>query len=345
MPFARNVLLSLLVITLTVAVGQAQIDFDASRRPPDPMSALRHHTSLNDAMQSVSGSVRWSNNTPAKNATVELVDPVNGHVLFTSYTDDGGMFTMPQVAGGQYQIVAESGTAETSAQLTVESIETTVNLVLSAPAAADAGGPYSVSVAQMQVPEKARKAMKKAQEAVDKRDILRAQQYIAEALAIDPNYAGALTLRGILSMDAKNYPAAENDFDRAIKADNNYSLAYLGMGAAYNIDGKWNEAIRSLDRGVELNPKSWQGYFELAKSYLATRDYQSALSQLQKAQEIKADYAPIHLLRAHILLAMRNYDEAIPELEAYLQANPNGIGSSDARNTLDKVKAFVAVNH
>ena len=66
---------------------------------------------------------------------------------------------------------------------------------------------------------------------------------------LDPDYADALTLRGILELDKKQPEAAIADLDKAIKADANCALAYMVMGSALNMESKYDEAIHALERG------------------------------------------------------------------------------------------------
>ena len=88
-----------------------------------------------------------------------------------------------------------------------------------------------------------------------------------------PNYAEALTLRGVLALNQQDSQAAIADLDKAIQADGNYAMAYMVMGSALNMQSKFDEAIRSLQRGQSLAPNYWQGYFEMGKSYIGKADY------------------------------------------------------------------------
>src|SRR5690349_12531427 len=58
-----------------------------------------------------------------------------------------------------------------------------------------------VSIPQLRVPEKARKSLQKAVEAISKKQTATALRYIAQALEICPRYAEAIALRGVLERD------------------------------------------------------------------------------------------------------------------------------------------------
>jgi len=57
-------------------------------------------------------------------------------------------------------------------------------------------------------PEKARKAFHNAESAIKKQKLDDAEKHLAEALSIYPKYSEALTLRGILKLDAGQLDAA-----------------------------------------------------------------------------------------------------------------------------------------
>ncbi len=201
----------------------------------------------------------------------------------------------------------------------------------------------SISIAQYRVPAKAREAYRKAHEAVEKGKMDDAHKHLTKALELCPNYAEALTLRGVLALNQQDSQAAIADVDKAIQADGNYAMAYMVMGSALNMQSKFDEAIRSLQRGQTLAPNYWQGYFELGKSYIGKADYPSALRQLERAQSLAPeDYPLISLLRAHALLAMKQFPEAMTALQAYLQKEPQGPNSDQARKMLEQAKAYVA---
>lgn len=146
-----------------------------------------------------------------------------------------------------------------------------------------------------------------------------------------------------MSLDGAHPEAALNDFDHAIKSDPGYSLAYTAMAAAFNQLHRFDEAIRSADRAISLSPSSWQSYFEMGKAYVGKADYQRALQQLAKAQGfIPKDYAPLHLVRAHAMLALKNYSDALVELQQFLVLAPQDPNAATARDTVGKLKAYLA---
>ncbi len=304
-----------------------------------PLSALHSHGTENRA---ISGTVRDTNNNPLNDVRVELTD-WNGSVVNSAYTNNSGSFEFSPVPEGRYLIVATSGIQQVSEHVDAGAFSNMVSLRLPVNKPGDGLEGNSVSVAQFRVPAKARDEFNKAHEGLEKGKLEEANKHLAKALELDPDYADALTLRGILELDKKQPEAAIADLDKAIKADANCALAYMVMGSALNMESKYDEAIHILERGESLAPDYWQAHFEMGKSYVGKGDYPAALTQLDRAQGLApAEYPPIYFLRAHVLLAMKQYSEAMTALQTYLQKEPQGANSEKARQMLEQAQALVA---
>jgi Tfp pilus assembly protein PilF len=298
------------------------------------------------ATSSISGSVRTPNDNPVANARVELHDVRTGQYVNATYTAANGTFEITNVPNGNYEVAITQGLHESREQVTVQGMPATVSVRLAADPPPSTGNNSTVSVASMKVPEKARQYLRKAQEAMQKQRTEDAWKEVSRALQIAPEFAEALTARAVLKMDKGATQEAIDDLQKAITADENFPVAYVVMGAAYNLLEKFNDAERVIERSISLNPASWQAYFELSKAELGKQEYEGSLRNLNKAAEFAPkEYGPIHLVRAHVYLGLKNYPEAMSELEAYLERNPQSANAAAARKTLDEVRAFAATKH
>lgn len=332
--------LSLLVLALffcnIYSIAQWPGDASSAAGPRTPSSSSTHDDSF------ISGIVQDMHNAPLHDVRVELTDGT-GRVVTAAYTNAAGSFEFSSVAPGSYTVVASAGLFQASER--VDSSAWRGAVVLHIPAddrPPDGIHGNSVSVAQMRIPDKARDELRKAQAAMDKDKLDEASKHLEKALAISPNYADALTMRAVLELNQKNPETAMADLDKALKADPNLALAYLVMGSTLNMQSKFDDAIRVLQRGESLAPSSWQAHFEMAKAYIGKEDYQNALTHLQRAQSMEpAAYPLIYLLQAHAHLAMKQYSEAMTALEAYLQKEPQGPNSDEARKMLQETQAFL----
>jgi tetratricopeptide (TPR) repeat protein len=299
-------------------------------------------------MASIAGRVVTLDGHPTENARVELRDALTGSSLQSAYTNPAGQFAINNVAAGRYLVVASSGLDQASESIQVTQMSQNPELTLRLPrsfADTSAGDAQTVSVRQMQVPGKARTALKHAREALAKQRFDEAWREVSKALALDPMYAEALVLRGILKLEKNDVMGARIDMEEAVKDDPGFSMGYMALGATYNALSLFDDALRVLDRGVAISPVSWQGYYEMGRAYLGKGDFQASLRQLDKAEQLAPkEFAPMHLIRAHALLGLKAYNDAVAELEAYLSRNPKGQDSDTARDTLQQVRSFMARN-
>jgi len=258
-------------------------------------------------------------------------------------TNSSGSFEFSLAPAGTYLVVATAGLQQVSERVDTSAFPAMVNLRLPANKPEDGVAGHSISVAQYRIPAKAREEYRKAHEALEKGKMDETGKHLARALELCPNYADALTLRGVLALNKKDPQAAMVDLDKAIKADGNYAMAYIVMGSALNMELKFDEAIHTLQRGESLAPNFWQTYFEMGKAYLGKADYPAAFKQLERAENITpTEYPLINLLKGQALLGMKQYPEAMSLLQAFLQKNPQDANCDHARRMLEQAQAFMA---
>src|SRR5215475_10174062 len=287
--------LSLIVLFFTIITGALAQDLGTGNAG----DALGGTATRN--LSSISGLIRTSEGRPAKDARIEVHDRQTGQIVANTYANASGSFEV-NVPRGTYEVVGQLGLQEAREVVSVLAVDAMVSLRFPGPQAPESGDRYSVSVAQMKVPDKARKAFTKAQAAMNQEKMEEANKYVAQALEVHPEYSEALTLRGILKLQANQFQEALADLRRALECDNDYSTAYLAMGAAYNALSQFDDALRVLERGVGLSPTSWQGYFEMGKAFLGKANYEASIRQLNKAENLQPTYSLIHLVKAHALL-------------------------------------------
>ncbi len=329
----RGSLVSFVVLSLGLTCS-AQL----SSLPNSSRLGANANTSPSDRTSTITGTIVSNDGAPIADARVTVRD-LSGMVIASTYSDSRGAYVMMSVPTGSFELVAEKGITQASDRVMISGGDTQANLRIPIQTSAPDGS-STVSVASYRVPEKARKEFEKAQEAMNKNKFEDARKHDDKALQLYPEYAEALTMRGILEMNDGNAPQATDDFDHAIKADPSYALAYTTLGAVYNRNGQYKEAERLLSRAIALKPDSWQSYFEMAKTLLGQADYKKALEFVSKASAISQEYAPIHLVKAHALLGMKLYQDAVGELELFLNREPAGATADAARKTLSAAKAF-----
>ncbi|HYG99184.1 MAG TPA: tetratricopeptide repeat protein [Terriglobales bacterium] len=291
----------------------------------------------------ISGSVRTQDDRPLGNARIEVHEIGTGATVASGYTSPSGVFEITGVRSGSYEVIATSGLSEARDRVRVDGADVTVTLRMPHVTGPD-NTQATISVADMRVPDKARKQYKKAREALAKDKLDETRKYVAKALEIYPQYSDALTLRAITQLASKNLASAAEDLHAAIQYDPSNADAYVAMGALYNTTKRFEDALRVLDRGVALDPTSWHAYFEMARAQLGKSDFEAALRQSTKAEELLGQvYGPVYLVKGHALLGMKNYPAAVEAFEKFLAAEKDDSEAvGEVRQQVDEIKSFMA---
>jgi tetratricopeptide (TPR) repeat protein len=327
-----------ILVTGTLLLAQAPID---TTLHPGMAGSPGSGFNVVDNYGSINGSILTIDGRPITDTQVELHD-TNGTVLAVAYSKANGSFEFTNLPTGQFDVVASRGVDQCHERIRVEHGPAQVTLRMTSPKS-EPGSGNTVSVATLRIPDKAEDEFRKASDAFQKNKLDEAEKHNEKALASVPNYAQALTMRGLLKINRGDIAGGTEALHAAIHNDPNYPLAYFAMGATLNGEGQYTEAQKAIEQGLKIEPTSWQGYFELSKAVMGQHDFRNALKYVVKAEGLGGGvYAPMHLVKAHALLGLKDYDEAATELEQYLAKDSTGPRAEEARRTLDQAKAFSA---
>ena len=309
------------------------VSSSAQAQPLMP-SPNRVHTQL----CSLSGRVTGADGKPAAGVRIEVRDARSAMVVDTTSTKQDGRFEVNSLRAGSYEVVAQAGPSDVRSYVTAQFGEYSVDLRLPANTAPGYGS--TVSIAAMMVPVKARDAYNRARQGFAAGKPERAQKDLDRALQLYPHFAEALTMRGIIEMQGSQVQAAQQDLEEAIRNDGNYGPAYTVLGAIYNAQGRFDDALRTLDYGTAVSPGIWQTYFELAKASMGKKQYQEGLQFAARAEQLSGNgVALLHLLKANAMIPLKLYEDAKRELEAYLRQEPNGKEAERAHRCLAELQA------
>ena len=97
--------------------------------------------------------------------------------------------------------------------------------------------------------------------------------------------------RGVLRLAARDFGAARNDFDSALRIEPQLAEALTNRGAAMIGQGHDADGIAEIDRGLALNPmEPEKAYFNRAIAEERLGDLKSAYADYRKAQTLKPDW-------------------------------------------------------
>ncbi len=143
-----------------------------------------------------------------------------------------------------------------------------------------------VSKNQLLAPEKALRAIKRAQAEISGGHIEQAEKDIARALEIAPHFAVAKVMQGAIDIDRGNFDAASTLFQQAIDDDPALGGAYAGMAVVLFHERRFQTALPLLDLAEGFLPGASFVHFAKAWTQMELGNTDAALKQADVAEQI-----------------------------------------------------------
>jgi len=151
---------------------------------------------------------------------------------------------------------------------------------------------------------------------------LDAQICCQKALAIDPAYADALYLMGLLALEAGHHDHAVDWLASAIaQAVRGEYLSALGR--ALQRLGRLDEAVKAFDKAVQLRPDDPKGWKDLAVALSEAQRADEALLACRHALQLNPDDADAAERCGTLLLDLGRMEEALACLDLCDDLHPN----------------------
>lgn len=130
----------------------------------------------------------------------------------------------------------------------------------------------------------------------------KAQDAAARAIALDDSLAAGHSVLGFIKAHYEyDWPAAEQEFQRALRLNPSDSLAHLFYSNSYLSPlGRHDEAIAEMKTAIALDPFSLRIQSFLGRTYIWARRYDDALAQFQKTTQMFPNLAIEHERLAHL---------------------------------------------
>jgi Tfp pilus assembly protein PilF len=296
-----------------------------------------------DSWTTISGSVFVeSENQPAAGIRVD-VRTIPGGEVASSYTDSGGRFQAGSPNSVAYVIsVEEPGYEPLQVRVDQGGIVSGVILTLKKSRAPAVEG-YTVSVHDLSVPGKARKAFEKGIERLQKKDPAGSVAHFKEATDAFPDYYEAFYQLGLANLELRRGNEAEQALQRAIDLSGGHSAdAQIALGAALCDRGAYADAERIIRRGMETDSSSWKGHLFLGQALFGQNRLVEAENSARLALSHKSDLASGYVLLANIHIRRHDYRSAITELDSFLRLKPDGPTSEQARDVRNAAERVVS---
>jgi eukaryotic-like serine/threonine-protein kinase len=110
---------------------------------------------------------------------------------------------------------------------------------------------------------------------------------LSKALSIDPSNARILLEQAVIYGRLNRWADAERTYDRVLKQRPNYWLAYNELGATYDAQGKFREALDAFRTSSLAAPKSNLAFNNIASIYLVLGNAAEAAENARKSLDLK----------------------------------------------------------
>ncbi len=176
-----------------------------------------------------------------------------------------------------------------------------------------------------QAPKTARKEYAKGSHALAGRKLEEARAHLEGAVAEFPCYARAQADLAVVLTEQHELQGAETALRKAVQCDPGFPDAYTQLGQLLNAEKKFAESADLLQDGLRRSPGAWQFYYQLAIAHFGLKQYRQAEEEYLKVQSLNPNPpADLHVKLADVYLKENAYDKAYAQMQAYLQAEPEG---------------------
>jgi tetratricopeptide (TPR) repeat protein len=198
---------------------------------------------------------------------------------------------------------------------------------------------YVVSVQELRMSGKAKKAFEQGARLLQKGETARSLAYFDQAIAEFPGHYKAYYDRGIAQYRLGHAAEAEEAFQKSIDLTGGaYAPPQFAMGMVLCQEQQLQKAEAVIQRGLDVDPGSATGKYFLGWAQFGLNHLIEAERSLQQALVRKANFAEAYFLLARIHQRQHNAPAMTRDLEAYLKLEHNSVGSQQAKALLDSAQ-------
>lgn len=198
-----------------------------------------------------------------------------------------------------------------------------------------------VTVASLEVPQRARKEYEKGSESLEKGNLADAEKSLRKAIDEYPKFAEAWMRLGDLEQGRKNPAAAMQDYQEAINADPNLPLPYLRMAFLCAVASNWEQTRQLTARLIGLDPVGLPlAYYYNAVAEFNLKHLDKAESNGLRAESMDTQHSEprVELLLASVYNAKGAYASAADHYRIYLKLVPDGPLTARVKTDLAKTE-------
>src|SRR5258707_3513840 len=126
----------------------------------------------------------------------------------------------------------------------------------------------------------------KAREAIEQKQWEKARGYYLQALGVKSDAPDVHHGLATVSFQMKDLPAAAYHFKEVTRLDPLRAVAYINLGAVYNLLDQLDDAVPALRRGIQLDLHRAEGYYNLGLVYRRKKQMDLAIQAYSEALRV-----------------------------------------------------------
>lgn len=176
--------------------------------------------------------------------------------------------------------------------------------------------------------------------------------YLRDATTLNPQGAPAFLQLGLLLIEKKRWPEAQDTLRRYVVLKPDDFLGVFNLALSYDYAGKFGEALRHYNKAETMAANDPAVKNNIGRIYLKQRMYKEAVQQFQKALEMDANFPDARNNLALALAAQEDYAGSNVEWRKLIMATTaeigrakNGKARASLQNRLISARAALAENY
>jgi tetratricopeptide (TPR) repeat protein len=177
---------------------------------------------------------------------------------------------------------------------------------------------FSWLCGMVQAQTTAAELIKRGKQLLEQKQFYAAGQAFDAAVKLDPSSAEAYCFRGKLQLDRQK---GNDDLSKAIELKPDYADAYYERGLNNDLADDQAAALRDYNKAIELNSRFFDAYRTRAVLYLLQRKDALAIADYTKMIELRPD-GESYYMRGNSYLELGQDAKAIVDLTRSIQLDP-----------------------
>jgi len=271
----------------------------------------------------------------------------------TTYTNDVGEASFSGLPVGSYSIeVSGDGIQTTSTDsFMVDERKISQSQWITVHRVDDSGPkPVSahaslVSATDMNVPNKARKELDKANQDMAMQNWKKSLQHLNQAISLAPGWATAYNNLGVLYAKMNDIPHEEEALKKAVSLDDHFSPALINYGKLCIRQKNFPQAEELLQKAVTAEPNNPESLMLLADAAYMDRHFDAAIAAADRAHASSPDHPSfVHYIAARAYQQENKQAQALAEFKIFLQEEPKGPRADHVRGDIAKIESASQVS-